>query len=154
MAMISGPFTDEIVRMLQSSSSIAPAYGDLLLNSKKQYGVLGDGVVYISGETVREIPFAGFAAAGVRVVRCPEPYGDGFRLTEGQDTIWLPEWSPEERSFLKEICYQVFDGEATVAKIKSALGEKHHPLYALSCKTGVMAVDDVRKVAACLEKIR
>lgn len=154
MAMISGPFTDEIVGMLQNSSNIPPVYGDVLLNSKKQYGVLGDGVVYVSEETVREIPFADFSAAGFRVVRFPEPCGNGFRLTEDQDTIWLPEWSGEERSFLREIGYRVNDGGTTVAKIKAALGEKHHPLYAIPCKTGVMAADDVRKVAACLEKIR
>lgn len=151
--MISGPFTDEIVRMLQNSSSIPPVYGDVLLNSKKEYGVLGNGVVYVSKEMVREMPFADFAAAGIRVVRFPEPCGDGFRLTEAQATIWLPEWSVEERSFLREIRYRVFDGAATAAKIKLALGEKRHPLYALSCKTGVMAEDDVRKLAACLEKI-
>ncbi len=154
MAMISGPFTDEIVRMLQNSSGIAPVYGDVLLNAKKQYGVFGDGVVYVSEETVREIPFADFAAAGLSVVRFPEPWGDGFRLAQAQDAIWLPAWSAQERSFLREIGYRVFDGEATAAKIKSALGEKRHPLYAISCKTGVMAAEDVRKVAACLEKIR
>ena len=153
MAMISGPFTDEIVRMLQNSSSVPPIYGDVLYNSKKQYGVLGNGVVYVSEDTVSEIPFADFAAAGIRVVRFPEPCGDGFRLTEGAATIWLPEWSAEERSFLREIRYRIFDGAATIAKIKSALGEKRHSFYALSCKTGVMVEDDVRKLAACLEKI-
>lgn len=152
--MISGPFTDEIVRMLRHSSSAPPAYGDVLINSKKQYGILGDGVVYVSGATVHEMPFADFAAAGVAVVDFPKPYGDGFRLTQEQDTVWLPEWTREERAFLKEVRYRVFDGAAAVANIKSALGEKHHPLYALSCKTGVMSADAASKVAACLEKIR
>lgn len=151
--MISGPFTDEIVGMLRGDQNISPVYGDVLINSKKQYGVLGDGVVYISEQTVREIPFADFAVSGPRLVRFPQPWGDGFRLAESTGTVWLPEWSEAERSFLREIGYRVFDGVTTVANIKAARGEKHHPLYALSCKTGVMAEEDVRKLAACLQKV-
>jgi hypothetical protein len=151
--MISGPFTDEIVQMLRVSSGEPPVYGDVLLNGKKQYGVYGDGIVYISDGTIQKMPLAGFAAESVRILRFPEPYGDGFRLMDAFGNVWVPEFSEEDRDFLRKIGYQVHDAQTTVSKIKSALGEEQHPLYAISCKTGVMVEDDVRKLAICLQKV-
>lgn len=151
--MISGPFTDEIVRMLRGSENSPPVLGDVLYNGKKQYGIFDHDVVYISEETVCRVPYIDFAAKGVCVLRFPTPYGDGFRLTDQAGTVWLPEFTKKERAFLREIRYQVYDAAATVANIKAVLGEKHHSLYAISAKTGVMAEEDVRKLAICLQKV-
>lgn len=153
MAMISGPFTDEIVRMLRGTEDGSPAYGDVLFNGKKQYGILDDGVVYVSADTIQKVSYTDFVSESIRVLRFPEPYGDGFRLTDAFGTVWVPEFTEAERDFLKKIDYQVHDAESTVKKIKGSLGKKQHPLYAISCKTGVMVEDDVRKLAICLQKV-
>lgn len=150
--MISGPFTDEIVRMLRGSANTPPADGDVLYNGKEQYGVKDHDVVYVSEKTVCKVPYADFAANGVRVLRFPMPLGDGFRFTDAADSVWVPEFTEAEKTFLREVLYQVYDAATTVANIKAVLGEKHHPFYAISAKTGVLAEEDVRQLAVCLQK--
>ena len=153
MTMISGPFTDEIVKMLRTSGQEAPARGDVLLAADMRWGVFDGSLVYVSGETVAAIAYADFAGDGVRVVPFPEPYGDGFRLVDSGGGTWIPEFSPAERSFLKECGYRVNTAAETVAMIRAALGQKQHPFYAISCKTAVMPRADAEKIAICLKKV-
>lgn len=153
MAMISGAFTDEVVRMMRGSEHHPPAYGDVIVNDNGLYGVYGDGVVYLSKECVVCVPYADFAKQGVGVLRFPVPYGDGFRFVLDSGTIWIPEFSEAERDFLRENGYTIRTATQTVAKITSALGKKHHAFYPISCKTGLMRKEDAEKLVICLKKV-
>ena len=151
MAMISGPYTDEIVKMLMGEERRL-SDGDILKNPQGQYGVFVSEGVWISDPVVRFISLAEFDTAHSKKLMFPEPFAGGYRFVRGDGSIWIPELSPEEKFFLKQCGYQPVSGPETVVRIVRDQGKRLFPCYPLTCKTGIRQEENIVKAAACFER--
>ena len=104
MAMISGPFTDEVVKMLMKGGSRL-FDGDLLKNPKGQWGVLFQKEVWIADPLVHSVSEREFDVKNSITLDLPELYEDTFRITEGDGNIFIPEYKEQDRVFLKQCGY-------------------------------------------------
>ena len=149
MAMISGPFTDEVVKMLMREDRRF-FDGDVLKNREGRFGVLFEHKVWIADPVVRTVSPEEFGAAHSELLRFPEPFEDTFRFTEGDGNIFLPEYKADDKKFLRDCGYGPASPRKTLARLEKAKGEEHHPFYPLSCKIGVWEEKDAAKVARIL----
>ncbi|MBQ1252710.1 MAG: hypothetical protein IIY02_07320 [Firmicutes bacterium] len=149
MAMISGPFTDEVVKMLMKGERRL-FDGELLKNPKGQWGVLFQQEVWIADPLLRTVSEQVFDVKNSSSVDLPEPYGDTFRFTEGDGNIYLPEYKEEDKAFLRRCGYCPASPAETLTRLKKEEGTEQHKLYPVSCRVGVWAEDDVAEVLRIL----
>lgn len=149
MAMISGPFTDEVVKMLMSQDRRF-ADGDVLKNKNGQFGVLFQNQVWIADPVVGTVSREEFGVSHSQILQFPEPYEDTFRFTQGDGNIFLPEYKEADKAFLQNCGYCPATPQKTLERLLKAQGEKRHRLYPLSCKIGVWAEDSAAEVARIL----
>lgn len=137
MGMISGPYTDAVVKMLMNEDRRF-FDGDVIKNAAGKIGLLYEGGVWIADPVVREVSPKEFGAESAALIRLPEPYGDTFRFTEGDGNIFIPEYKPAEKAFLRQCGYDpVFPGKAA-GQLKEAKGSEKHKLFPFSCRIGVL----------------
>ncbi|MGM9568277.1 MAG: hypothetical protein ACI3W6_08880 [Clostridia bacterium] len=151
MAMISGPYTDEIVKMLMGEERRL-LEGDVLKNPCGQYGVFDGKNIWISDPVVRLISAEEFDAIHSKKLMFPEPFAGGYRFVRGDGNIWIPELSPEEKDFLKHCGYQPVSAPETVARMARDQGEHRFPCYPLSCKTGIRQEKNILQAVSCFER--
>ena len=149
MAMISGPFTDEVVKMLMREERRL-CDGDGLKNKDGVFGVLFQNRVWIADPVVRTVSEGEFGVSHSELLQFPEPFEDTFRFTEGDGNIFLPEYKEADKTFLRECGYQPASPQKTLERLLKAKGEKRHRLYPLSCKIGVWEEYSAAEVARIL----
>ena len=149
MAMISGPFTDEVVKMLMKGGSRL-FDGDLLKNPKGQWGVLFQKEVWIADPLVHSVSEREFDVKNSITLDLPELYEDTFRITEGDGNIFIPEYKEQDRVFLKQCGYCPVSPAETFRNLKKEEGVEHHKLYPVSCRIGVWEEKDVVEVVRIL----
>lgn len=151
MAMISGPYTDSVVKMLMKEERRL-IDGDILKNPRGQYGVFVGNGVWLCDPVVCYICGAEFDVAHSKKLRFPEHCADGFRFVSADGTVWIPPFSREEKDFLKGCGYHPAAPSAVLAYMKEARGSVRHKYYPVSCKTGVWDEETAAKVVCCLER--
>ena len=151
MAMISGPYTDAIVKMLMGEERRL-CDGDILKNPRGQYGVFVQNGVLIADPEVRLISAEAFDAARSKKLAFPEPFAGGYRFVRADGNIWIPEFSASEKKLLKDCGYLPVSGEETISRMARAKGENRSPLYPLGCKTGIRREEDIQKAVSCFER--
>ena len=104
MAMISGPFTDEVVKMLMKGEHRL-FDGDLLKEPGGRWGVYFGNEVWVADPVLRTVSERDFDVLHSYVPDLPEPYGDTFRITEGDGNIFIPEYKEEGKAFLRRCGY-------------------------------------------------
>ena len=151
MAMISGPYTDAIVKMLMGEERRL-CDGDILKNPRGQYGVFVRNGVWIADPKVCLIPAGEYDVAHSKKLSFPEPFADGYRFVRADGNIWIPEFSASEKKLLKRCGYQPVSGEETVFRMERAEGEIRFSLYPLYCKTGIRREEEIEKAVSCFER--
>lgn len=149
MAMISGPFTDEVVKMLMREERYF-FDGDVLKNPQGRFGVLFQNQVWIADPLVRAVSAEDFDVSLSTLLRFPEPFEDTFRFTEGDGNIFLPEYKEADKKFLRDCGYRPASPQKTLERLLKAKGKKQHELYPLSCKIGVWDEKEAAEVARIL----
>ncbi|MBR5329130.1 MAG: hypothetical protein IKV45_02880 [Firmicutes bacterium] len=149
MSMISGPYTDAVVKMIMSEDRRF-FDGDVLKNPKGQFGVLYQNSVWVADPKVHAISERDFDVARSQLLRFPEPYEDTFRFTEGDGNIFIPEYKASDKVFLRECGYLPASPKETLIRLEEKEGTEQHPLYPLSCKVGVWSEADALEVARIL----
>lgn len=151
MAMISGPYTDAIVKMLMGEERRL-CDGDILKNPRGQYGVFVQNGVLIADPEVRLISAEAFDAARSKKLAFPEPFAGGYRFVRADGNIWIPEFTAEEKELLKDCGYAPASAEKTISRMARAKGENRFSLYPLGCKTGIRREEDIQKAVSCFER--
>lgn len=151
MAMISGPYTDAIVKMLMGEERRL-FDGDILKNSRGQYGVFVRNAVWISDPVVRLISDEEFDVAHSKKMMFPEPFAGGFRFARADGSIWIPALSEAEKNLLENSGYHPVSTEKVLLRMEQEKGESHSHYFPLSCKTGIWSEEDIKKAAPCFER--
>lgn len=149
MAMISGPFTDAVVKMLMSEDRRF-FDGDVLKNPQGCFGVLYQNEVWVADPVVGPVSPQDFDVDHSELLRFPEPFGDTFRFTEGDGNIFIPEYKEADKAFLRQCGYAPASPQETMVRLRAAQGREEHLYYPLSCKTGVFCEKDAMEIARIL----
>lgn len=153
MAMIAGPFTDEIVGILMGQERALYAPGALFFDKTDRCCWLDDDGVWMVDTVLKKVSDT-WLAKPFFVQKFPEPVRDGFCLTEGDGTVWIPEFTDEEKTFLKNCGYHLVEPEEIRRNLRKNLGNEVGELFPLSCKTGVFKEEDVKTLREILKKIK
>lgn len=149
MAMISGPYTDAVVKMIMGEEP-ALEDGAILIEPGGRVGALFGREVWVADPVVRAVPAATFDIAHSQRLRFPVPFEDTLRFLGEDGSIFIPEYAPEDKELLRRWGYSPVSGETLERALKEAGGTARHRWYPLCCKIGVYGEKEAETIAGIL----